>query len=79
MIDPSFGGYKKDRILEIAVFKMGQSSCLSSSYLVTNGNGTLEVADGGLEFVIRTEKSVLDKFGIFPQVQNVVRTNMLRG
>ncbi|KAI9465290.1 ribonuclease H-like domain-containing protein [Lactarius psammicola] len=37
--------YKTDRILEIAV-------------LITNGN--LEVVDDGLEFVIRTEKSVLD-------------------
>ncbi|KAF8270493.1 ribonuclease H-like domain-containing protein [Lactarius quietus] len=37
--------YKKDRILEIAV-------------LITNGN--LEIVDDGLQFVIRTEKSVLD-------------------
>ncbi|KAH9174930.1 ribonuclease H-like domain-containing protein [Lactarius sanguifluus] len=37
--------YKTDRILEIAV-------------LITNGN--LEVVDDGLEFIIRTEKSVLD-------------------
>lgn len=37
--------YKTDRILEIAV-------------LITNGN--LEIVDDGLEFVIRTEKPVLD-------------------
>lgn len=40
--------YKKDRILEIAI-------------LITNGN--LEIVDDGLEFVIRTEKSVLDNMG----------------
>ncbi|KAH9036140.1 oligoribonuclease [Lactarius pseudohatsudake] len=37
--------HKTDRILEIAV-------------LITNGN--LEIVDDGLEFIIRTEKSVLD-------------------
>jgi oligoribonuclease len=67
--------YKKDRILEIAVITM-RPTCPSGSYLpsypqilITNGN--LEIVDDGLEFVIRTEKSVLDKFDNLLQIQNI--------
>ncbi|KAI0002182.1 ribonuclease H-like domain-containing protein [Russula compacta] len=42
--------YNTDRILEIAV-------------LITNGN--LDVVDDGLEFVIRTEKAVLDNMSMW--------------
>jgi len=58
--------YRTDRILEIAVNIMAQP-CLTltscSQVLITNGN--LDVVDDGLEFVIRTEKPVLDKFDTF--------------
>ena len=37
-------------------------SCLQ--IVITNGN--LDIVDDGLEFVIRTEKAVLDKFDSFP-------------
>lgn len=69
--------YKKDRILEIAVIIL-DPTCPSGSYLlpcpqilITNGN--LEIVDDGMEFVIRTEKSVLDKFDSIFQIQNMVQ------
>ena len=67
--------YKKDSILEIAVIIVDIPVFLlltsSPQVLITNGN--LEIVDDGLEFVIRTEKSVLDKFSIFLHVQNIVQ------
>jgi oligoribonuclease len=72
--------YKKDRILEIAVTIMGQtcpsgSNLLATQVLITNGN--LEIVDEGLEFIIRTDKSVLDKFDSFLQIK-IMMQNMLR-
>ncbi|KAG6902371.1 hypothetical protein C0995_000933 [Termitomyces sp. Mi166 len=44
---------RKDKILEIAVFPYGK-------VIITNGN--LRPMDEGIEFVIRTDKSVLDSY-----------------
>ena len=61
--------YKTDRIIEIAVsaLNLGPSFqysidllALGLQVIITNGN--LDLVDDGIEFVIHTEKAVLDKF-----------------
>jgi oligoribonuclease (3'-5' exoribonuclease) len=47
-------------------------SCLQ--IVITNGN--LDVVDDGLEFVVRTEKAVLDKFDSFPHFQSVAQRSL---
>jgi oligoribonuclease len=68
--------YKKDRILEIAVSGLGPdmdqifvrlSLSLCLQIVITNGN--LDMVDDGLDFVIRTEQSALDKFESFPTLR----------
>ena len=58
--------YNTDRILEIAVSILSPHEwtfpylSLGLQVIITNGN--LELVDDGIEFVIHTEKAVLDKF-----------------
>jgi oligoribonuclease (3'-5' exoribonuclease) len=67
--------YKTDRIIEIAVSASGQSIYrpdspwfLTSNVQVLITNGNLDIVDDGIEFIIHTEKSVLDKFDRTPTV-----------
>ena len=64
--------YKTDRIIEIAVSALSLETSDPVKYSLSFGlqviitNGNLELVDDGINFVIHTEKTVLDKFDSYP-------------